>query len=94
MELGGVNERLAKLYYDTDADSHIEVDQAAIKAARIGPVLVRVCPAKVYALADDGSLGVTHAACLECGTCRQIAPAGALTWHYPAGGMGVAFRQG
>jgi ferredoxin like protein len=93
-ELGGLPERLAKARFTTDATSHIVVDQAAARAAQAGPLLVRVCPAGVYSLQDDGSVGVLHAACLECGTCLAVAPPGVLEWHYPAGGMGVAFRQG
>jgi ferredoxin like protein len=43
---------------------------------------------------DDGSIGIEYAACLECGTCLAVAPAGVLTWHYPRGGFGVSFREG
>lgn len=95
IELGTVAERLDKDRYETDeAESHIEVDQAAARAAGAGPLLVRVCPAHVYAEQPDGTIGVTHAACLECGTCRAVAPPGVLTWHYPRSGKGVVYREG
>lgn len=94
MELTTVAERLAKMLYQTDSDSHIEVDQAAARQTGAGTLLVQVCPAKVYSLAENGDVGVTHAACLECGTCRQVAPSSVLTWHYPEGGMGINYRQG
>ena len=55
---------------------------------------MRICPAHVYTEEADGSVGFTAAACLECGTCLAVAPEGALSWHYPRGGFGVAFRQG
>jgi ferredoxin like protein len=93
-ELGGLPERLAKVRFATDPASHITVDQAAAQATGAGPLLVRVCPAGVYSLQDDGSVGVLHAACLECGACLAVTPPGVLTWHYPAGAMGVAYRQG
>jgi hypothetical protein len=47
--------------------SHIEVDQAAVRSAGVGQLLVRICPAHVYSQAPDGSLVVQHAACLKCG---------------------------
>jgi ferredoxin-like protein FixX len=37
---------------------------------------------------------VNYAACLECGTCKAMAAPGALTWHYPRGGFGIAYREG
>ena len=90
-----VAERLETVHFDTDeSESHIEIDQDAVKAAGIGPLLVRVCPAHVYSLQSDGTLGATYQACLECGTCLALAPPGTLRWHYPRGGLGVAFREG
>jgi ferredoxin like protein len=94
-EFGSVTERLDKNRYETDdEESHIEVNQPAAKAAGAGPLLVRVCPAHVYSMQADGTIGVTYAACLECGTCLAIAPPGTLTWHYPRSGMGVTYREG
>ncbi|QZN86583.1 ferredoxin family protein [Cellulomonas sp. C5510] len=88
-------ERLARNRFELDEDeSHIEVHQDVVRATGCGPVLVAVCPARVYAEREDGGLDVEYAACLECGTCRAVAPPGALTWHYPRGGFGVSFREG
>ncbi|HEX3005402.1 MAG TPA: hypothetical protein VHO27_14405 [Angustibacter sp.] len=56
--------------------------------------LVRICPAYVNQAEADGTVGLTAAAGLECGTCQAVAPTGALTWHHPRGGFGVTFRQG
>ncbi|MDR2378791.1 MAG: 4Fe-4S dicluster domain-containing protein [Bifidobacteriaceae bacterium] len=94
MKLGTIAERLGRNRYDLGASSHIEVDQAAARATGAGRLLERVCPAGVYSVGPDGALGVLWAACLECGTCLAVAPPGVLTWHYPAGGAGVAYRQG
>jgi len=94
-EFGSVTERLDKNRYETDEDeSHIVVNQAAAKAAGAGPLLVRVCPAHVYSMQPDGTIGVTYAACLECGTCLAVAAPGTLAWHYPRSGMGVTYREG
>jgi ferredoxin like protein len=92
---GSITERLDRNRYETDeGQSHIEVDQAAARVSGAGPLLVRICPAHVYSMQSDGTIGVVYAACLECGTCRALAPAGVLVWHYPRSGMGVTYREG
>lgn len=95
MELGSVPERLATLHYDVDEEQpHIVVHQEELRASGAGPLLVRICPAHVYAQDPDGTVTATSAACLECGTCLAVAPPGTLSWHYPRGGFGVTFREG
>jgi len=95
LALGTVTERLGRLHYTLDDESsHIEVDQDAARATGAGALLERICPAHVYRLEPDGSVGVEYAACLECGTCLALAPAGVLRWHYPRGSFGVAYREG
>jgi len=92
---GTITERLDRNRYETDIESsHIHIDQDAAKASGAGPLLVRVCPAHVYSLQTDGTIGVLYAACLECGTCLAVAPSGVLTWQYPRSGMGVIYREG
>ena len=92
---GSVAERLARNSYNLDEDEcHIEVNQEVARRTGTGKVLVRICPAKVYGEAADGTITVSAAACLECGTCLAVAAPGALTWHYPRGGFGVAYREG
>lgn len=93
--LGSVPERLSRNYFETDEEqSHIEVNQEIARATGTGKLLVRVCPAHVYSEEPDGTISVEYAACLECGTCLAVAAPGALKWHYPRSGMGVAFREG
>ena len=88
-------ERLAGNRYETDEEeSHIHLDQGLARATGCARRLVAVCPAKVYAEEADGTISVEYAACCECGACAAVAPPGALTWHYPRGGMGVQFREG
>lgn len=95
LTLGSVPERLARNRYDLDEGvSHIEVDQDAARATGAGALLERLCPAHVYRVEPDGTVGVEHAACLECGTCLAVAPPGVLRWHYPRGGYGVVYREG
>ena len=95
MKLGTVAERLnANVYNLDEEESHIVVDQDVARRTGTGRLLVRVCPAHVYSEQADGSIGVEYAACLECGACLAVAPPGTLTWRHPAGGCGVAYREG
>ena len=95
IDLGDVHDRLARNSFTLDEEhSHIEVHQDEARRTGAGALLVRICPAHVYSQEPDGSLAVAYAACLECGTCRAVAPPGTLTWHYPRGGYGVTFREG
>ena len=95
MMLGTVAERLnANVYNLDEEESHIVVDQDVARRTGTGRLLVRVCPAHVYSEQADGSIGVEYAACLECGTCLAVAAPGALTWRYPRGGFGIAYREG
>ena len=90
-----IPQRLNVNRYELDEEeSHIEVNQELAKATGTGKRIVAVCPAHVYAEEADGSISVEYAACLECGTCLAVASPGALTWHYPRGGMGIQFREG
>lgn len=94
-ELPDIRQRLALNRYHTDEQHpHIEVNQELVRKHNIGRVLINICPARVYSFDNNGDVKADYAACLECGTCRAVAPEGALTWHYPRGGKGIAFRQG
>lgn len=95
MRVPGVQARLALDRFALDEEeSHIVVHQDVVRATGCGRAIVDCCPAHVYTLEPDGSLSAEYAACLECGTCLAVAAPGALTWHYPRGGFGVAFREG
>lgn len=94
-QFGSIVERLnGNLYYLDEEESHIKVNQELAKKTGIGKLLVRICPAHVYSEEADGTIGVSYAACLECGTCLAVATPGSLKWHYPKGGYGVSFREG
>jgi ferredoxin like protein len=95
MKLGTVVERLNVNVYNLDEEkSHIVLDQSVARRTGTGRLLVRVCPAHVYAEEADGNISIEYAACLECGTCLAVAAPGALTWRYPRGGFGIAYREG
>lgn len=94
-KFGSIVERLnGNLYHLDEEESHIEVNQEIAKKTGTGKLLVRICPAHVYSEEENGNIGVSYAACLECGTCLAVAAPGSLKWHYPKGGCGVSFREG
>ena len=86
--------RLDANRYVVDADPHLAVDADVVRATGCAELLVRVCPAGVFAVAPDGGVTVDHAGCLECAACLAVAPPGAVTWHHPRGGMGIRYREG
>ncbi len=91
---GSIASRLGVNMYEIDeGNPHIVVDQDAVRASGVAPMLERICPAHVYSVEADGTLSAEWAACLECGTCLALAPE-AVSWRYPAGAMGVVYREG
>ncbi|AJC69303.1 4Fe-4S dicluster domain-containing protein [Trueperella pyogenes] len=91
---GSINDRLARNVYDIDeGNPHIVIHQERVRATGAAKILVNVCPAHVYS-EENGEVMAEYAACLECGTCLAVAPPGTLTWRYPAGSMGIAYREG
>jgi ferredoxin like protein len=57
--------------------------------------LTHVCPAGCYSQADSGQVEISVDGCVECGTCRIVCgPSGEITWNYPRGGFGVAYKFG
>lgn len=94
-QLKRYSDRLHANKYSTDeAHSHIHIDQQQARITGCGPMLTRVCPAHVYSMGDDGEIYAEYAACVECGTCKAVAPPGVLSWHYPRSAKGIEFRHG
>ena len=89
-----VDEYLSANKYEVDEENaHIElVEDPDMEEFR---KLVRVCPAALYKIDEEGNTSFDYAGCLECGTCR-IACGDTIVakWTNPRGGMGVAYRQG
>lgn len=80
-------------YVVDEGNAHIEVDEAGSQEEFLK--LVRLCPAGLYRLDEEGRRSFDYAGCLECGTCR-IACADTIVrrWENPAPGMGVSYRYG
>jgi ferredoxin like protein len=85
-----VQAKIDTLLFRADRRSHIELDPAACAACQERPCL-NICPAQMFTLAADDSVLFSHEGCLECGACCIVCQH--LTWNYPRGGYGVAFRE-
>lgn len=88
------HQHLAHTNFETDTSTHITVNSELLELAGLSESIIKICPAGVYSRDANGKIQAEYAACLECGTCRQIAPEGALNWHYPRGAYGVMYNQG
>lgn len=89
-----VDEALALDKYEVDeANAHIEVDLEGDLEEFLK--LVRVCPAALYKIDEEGNRSFDYAGCLECGTCR-IACGDTIIkkWENPQPTMGVEYRFG
>jgi ferredoxin like protein len=93
-----VDELIGANRYNVDEEcAHIELASENLDVlddAEFGK-LVRVCPAALYKVDEDGHRSFDYAGCLECGTCR-IACEGTIIskWENPAPTMGVQYRFG
>jgi ferredoxin like protein len=74
--------------------AHITLDPALCRSCTTHACL-HVCPANLFVLTSTGTMLFNYEQCFECGACAQVCTTeGALSWSYPDGGHGVAFRQG
>jgi ferredoxin like protein len=87
-----INELVDTVRHRVSSVPHIVVDQSKCLDCDARPCLL-VCPAQCFTAEADG-VHFGYEGCLECGTCRVVCPAGAITWSYPPGGFGVTFRVG
>lgn len=89
-----VDEFLALDKYEVDEqNAHIEVDLDGNDEEFLR--LVRICPAALYKIDEQGNRSFDYAGCLECGTCR-IACGDTIIkkWDNPQPMMGVEYRYG
>jgi electron transfer flavoprotein-quinone oxidoreductase len=78
-------QRVARLKYDDDRQSHILVTDAGSEFMK---KMVTLCPTKCYLL-EDGKVVLQHEACIECGTCAK-----GTEWRHPRGEKGVVYQYG
>lgn len=80
-----LSDRIAKLQYNDDSESHIIVND---KRSDFMKKLILLCPTKCYSL-EGKDVVLQHEGCVECGSCS----AGTI-WKHPKGERGIMYRYG
>jgi len=80
-----LSERIAKLQYNDDSESHITVED---KRSEFMKKLILLCPTKCYSL-EGKDVVLQHEGCVECGTCSI-----GTRWKHPKGEKGIIYRYG
>ncbi len=80
-----IADRIAKLSYNDDHESHIKVLNPESEFMK---KIVMLCPAKCYT-EEDGKVVIQHEGCVDCGTCSQE-----TEWKHPRGEKGIHYQYG
>ncbi|HEX2304682.1 MAG TPA: electron transfer flavoprotein [Nitrososphaeraceae archaeon] len=80
-----LSERIAKLQYNDDSESHIIVEN---KRSELMRKLILLCPTNCYSL-EGTDVVLQHEGCVECGTCSI-----GTRWRHPKGEKGIMYRYG
>lgn len=80
-----IADRIAKLSYNDDHESHIKVLNSSSEFMK---KMVTLCPAKCYS-EEGGKVVIQHEGCVDCGTCSQE-----TEWKHPRGEKGVQYQYG
>lgn len=87
-------DRMDTVVFEVAPTAHITVDEDACRGCTT-KICVVACPAGLFVRMDDGGILFNYEQCFECGTCYLVCDElDAITWNYPVGGFGVAFRKG
>ena len=89
-----IDDRLSKVKYVTDEESHLKVNTEQCKNCK-SKTCTFVCPANVYEWnKEEDKLIINYENCLECGACRIACGKKCIEWHYPKGTCGVTYKFG
>ncbi len=80
-----ISERIARLSYNDDGQSHIKVLNPTSEFMK---KLVVLCPTNCYSL-ENNLVMLSHEGCIECGTCSQE-----TEWRHPRGEKGINYQYG
>lgn len=93
MSQADLKSKLGLNVFKEDSQFHIRIKPGMESDSRLQKV-VRICPAGLYSLNEQGTVDLGRDGCLECGTCLLVCGKEVLEWLYPDGGKGVQFRLG
>ena len=80
-----LQERIAKLDYNDDSISHIQVTKPR---SEFMVKMASLCPTRCYSY-ENGNVILQHEGCIECGTCAYE-----TLWRHPRGTKGVSYKYG
>ena len=87
--------KLTTVSFGAAPEPHISLEQDICGRCPIGRVCASVCPAGNYRFDDHTcTMIVSTESCMECGSCRIVCTAGAVSWAWPRGGFGVCYAYG
>jgi ferredoxin like protein len=85
-------DRMATVEVAVAPRPHIVVDKDVCRSCTTRDC-VTACPANLFVPTADGGIVFNYEQCFECGACYLLCnERGAISWSYPEGGYGVAFR--
>lgn len=89
-----IDDRLAKVKYVNDEESHLKVNSEKCKSCK-NKACTYICPANVYEWSEsEQKIIVNYENCLECGACRIACSKNNIDWNYPKGTSGVTYKLG
>ncbi len=90
-----IDDHLMTLKYYVDEDeAHLRIvsPEACVRCEK--KACLYFCPAGAYQELDSGEVNIAYQSCMECGSCRLLCPHHNVSWEYPRGGFGVAYKFG
>lgn len=94
---GKIEEKLFKVQYRHDRQSHIDITNRDTCLHTCGEQWGRpcttFCPANVYNW-DGEKIVISYENCVECTSCLLGCPYRVIDWRLPRGGFGVRYRFG
>lgn len=81
-------------YFVDEAEPHLQIKDPAVCIRCVGKPCLFFCPVGAYRLQEDGEVQIGFQSCIECGSCRIACPPNNVSWKYPRGGFGVAYKYG
>ena len=81
-------------YFTDEQEPHLKIKDAETCVKCVAKSCVNFCPVGAYRLLDGGGVQIAVQSCIECGTCRVLCLSNNVSWKYPRGGFGVAYKFG
>ncbi len=81
-------------YYIDEHQSHLQIISPEVCVRCKNKACLYFCPVGAYQEQASGQIQIAYQSCIECGSCRLMCPHKNVSWKYPRGGFGVAYKFG